>query len=110
MLMSPVSSPWTVYYHVVLNLREERSSIGTERRPLFIASAMAVTCWISRTSTTEAGTFLFQEQFAQGNASLLLQRSGIEDKGRYRCHVHTALGDQESDIIAKVEGVCFAQN
>ncbi|KAJ8276694.1 hypothetical protein COCON_G00084460 [Conger conger] len=48
-------------------------------------------------------TFLFQGQFAQGNASLLLQRSGIEDKGRYRCHVRTALGDQESYTIAKVE-------
>ncbi|KAJ8266992.1 hypothetical protein GJAV_G00136980 [Gymnothorax javanicus] len=48
-------------------------------------------------------TFLCPEQLALGNASLLLRNSGIEDKGRYRCSVHSALGDQESAIIAKVE-------
>lgn len=48
-------------------------------------------------------TVFFQGQLTWGNASLLLQHSGIEDKGRYRCHVHTALGDQDSVVIVKVE-------
>ncbi|KAJ8347844.1 hypothetical protein SKAU_G00264330 [Synaphobranchus kaupii] len=48
-------------------------------------------------------TSLFQGQLARGNASLLLQHSDIQDKGRYRCHVQTALGHHESDIITKVE-------
>ncbi|KAG5843699.1 hypothetical protein ANANG_G00153690 [Anguilla anguilla] len=54
-------------------------------------------------------TVFFQGQLAWGNASLLLQHSGIEDKGRYRCHVHTALGDQDSVVIVKVEASMVAR-
>ncbi|KAI1903150.1 hypothetical protein AGOR_G00024250 [Albula goreensis] len=48
-------------------------------------------------------TSLFREEFTQGNASLLLKHSDIHDRGRYKCHVRTALGDQESVVITKVE-------
>ncbi|KAG9351411.1 hypothetical protein JZ751_022661 [Albula glossodonta] len=48
-------------------------------------------------------TSLFLGEFTQGNASLLLKHSDIHDRGRYKCHVRTALGDQESVVITKVE-------
>ncbi|KAJ8390647.1 hypothetical protein AAFF_G00102530 [Aldrovandia affinis] len=48
-------------------------------------------------------TSIFREQLPNGNASLLLKHSDIQDKGRYRCQVHSALGDQESFVITKLE-------
>ncbi|KAJ8413151.1 hypothetical protein AAFF_G00091470 [Aldrovandia affinis] len=48
-------------------------------------------------------TSLFPEQITHGNASLLLRLCNTRDRGRYRCHVTSALGQQESFVIAKVE-------
>ncbi|KAG7487328.1 hypothetical protein MATL_G00022080 [Megalops atlanticus] len=48
-------------------------------------------------------TALFPEQVAHGNASLLLRLCNTQDRGRYRCHIHTAQGDQDAFVIVKVE-------
>ncbi|KAG7484364.1 hypothetical protein MATL_G00048440 [Megalops atlanticus] len=47
-------------------------------------------------------TSLFYDSIAHGNASLLLNTCDIQDRGRYKCHVRTTLGDHNSFIIAKV--------
>ncbi|KAJ8278160.1 hypothetical protein GJAV_G00084550 [Gymnothorax javanicus] len=48
-------------------------------------------------------TAMFPQRVTHGNASLLLKQCNTQDRGRYRCWVRTALGVQESFVIAKVE-------
>ncbi|KAJ0004484.1 hypothetical protein NQD34_010698, partial [Periophthalmus magnuspinnatus] len=40
-------------------------------------------------------TSLFSSQIPQGNASLLLKRVKVQDKGRYKCYTSTRKGNQE---------------
>ncbi|KAJ0061950.1 hypothetical protein NL108_014727, partial [Boleophthalmus pectinirostris] len=40
-------------------------------------------------------TSLFNSQIPQGNASLLLKRVKVQDKGRYKCYTSTRKGNQE---------------
>lgn len=39
-----------------------------------------------------------------GNATLLIRRSGVKDRGTYRCHVSTSKGEHNAKVIVKVEG------
>ena len=43
-------------------------------------------------------------QVSHGNATLILRRSGLKDRGTYRCHVHTSEGEHNAKVILKVEG------
>uniref|UniRef100_A0A3P8SJV5 Ig-like domain-containing protein n=1 Tax=Amphiprion percula TaxID=161767 RepID=A0A3P8SJV5_AMPPE len=40
----------------------------------------------------------------RGNATLVLRRSSLKDRGTYRCHVHTKRGEHTAKVILKVEG------
>ncbi|XP_069562918.1 HERV-H LTR-associating protein 2 [Brachyistius frenatus] len=40
---------------------------------------------------------------ARGNATLVLRRSGLKDRGTYRCHVRTSTGEHNAKVILKVE-------
>lgn len=41
---------------------------------------------------------------SHGNATLVIRRSGLKDRGTYRCHVSTSEGEQNAKVIVKVEG------
>lgn len=41
---------------------------------------------------------------SHGNATLIIRRSGLKDRGTYRCHVSTSEGEQNAKVIVKVEG------
>uniref|UniRef100_A0A3B5KBL1 Ig-like domain-containing protein n=1 Tax=Takifugu rubripes TaxID=31033 RepID=A0A3B5KBL1_TAKRU len=43
---------------------------------------------------------------SHGNATLIIRRSGLKDRGTYRCHVSTSEGEQNAKVIVKVEGEC----
>lgn len=43
-------------------------------------------------------------QVSNGNASLVLRRCGVKDRGTYRCHVRTSAGVHNARVILKVEG------
>lgn len=43
-------------------------------------------------------------QMSNGNASLVLRRSSVKDRGTYRCHVRTSAGVHNAKVILKVEG------
>uniref|UniRef100_A0AAV2L253 Ig-like domain-containing protein n=1 Tax=Knipowitschia caucasica TaxID=637954 RepID=A0AAV2L253_KNICA len=46
---------------------------------------------------------LSRADLSRGNASLLVRDSAPRDRGRYRCRVKTAAGDQDQDVIVKVQ-------
>lgn len=41
---------------------------------------------------------------SNGNATLVLRRSDLKDRGTYRCQVHTEEGKHNAKVILKVEG------
>lgn len=43
---------------------------------------------------------------SSGNATLILRRTGLKDRGIYRCHVNTSKGEHNAKVIVKVEGEC----
>lgn len=43
---------------------------------------------------------------ATGNATLIIRRSGLKDRGTYKCHVSTSEGKHTAKVIVKVEGEC----
>ncbi|KAG9263729.1 hypothetical protein AMEX_G23789 [Astyanax mexicanus] len=69
-------------------------------------------------------TCLFNSQIAQGNASLVLRKVKVQDRGRYKCYTSTRKGNQESFVnlgvkapiqLVKIElteekATCLAQN
>lgn len=42
-------------------------------------------------------------QISTGNATMILRRSGLKDRGTYRCHVQTSEGEHNAKVILKVE-------
>uniref|UniRef100_A0A4W4GIL0 Ig-like domain-containing protein n=1 Tax=Electrophorus electricus TaxID=8005 RepID=A0A4W4GIL0_ELEEL len=69
-------------------------------------------------------TCLFNPQIAQGNASLVLRKVKVQDRGRYKCYTSTRKGNQETFVnlgvkaliqLVKIEiteekVTCLAQN
>ncbi|XP_072515681.1 V-set domain-containing T-cell activation inhibitor 1-like [Salminus brasiliensis] len=69
-------------------------------------------------------TCLFNSQIAQGNASLVLRKVKVQDRGRYKCYTSTRKGNQETFVnlgvkaliqLVKIEltedkATCLAQN
>uniref|UniRef100_A0AAQ4QP09 Ig-like domain-containing protein n=1 Tax=Gasterosteus aculeatus aculeatus TaxID=481459 RepID=A0AAQ4QP09_GASAC len=51
-------------------------------------------------------TGLFNSHIPDGNASLLLRRVKVQDKGRYKCYTSTRKGNQEIFINLEVKGQC----
>lgn len=49
-------------------------------------------------------TSLFNAQIPHGNASLLLRRVKVQDKGRYKCYTSTRKGNQEIFVTLDVKG------
>lgn len=49
-------------------------------------------------------TSLFNSQIPHGNASLLLRRVKMQDKGRYKCYTSTRKGSQEIYVSLGVRG------
>lgn len=49
-------------------------------------------------------TSLFNSQIPHGNASLLLRRVKMQDKGRYKCYTSTRKGNQEIFVNLGVRG------
>lgn len=50
-------------------------------------------------------TSLFKDQISVGNASLQVTGVTIQDQGRYKCHISTIEGNQESFVNLKVNGM-----
>ncbi|KAM9337405.1 CD276 antigen [Symphorus nematophorus] len=46
---------------------------------------------------------IFPHLLSRGNATLVLRRSGLKDRGTYRCHVSTSKGEHNAKVIVKVE-------
>ncbi|KAK5897941.1 hypothetical protein CgunFtcFv8_015400 [Champsocephalus gunnari] len=46
---------------------------------------------------------IFPQLVARGNATLIIRRSGLKDRGTYRCHVHTSKSEHNAKVIVKVE-------
>ncbi|XP_072534140.1 CD276 antigen homolog [Salminus brasiliensis] len=55
-------------------------------------------------------TSVSAQQLALGNASLLLQRCGLQDRGRYKCRIAKAKEENESFVIVKVEAPIHSVN
>uniref|UniRef100_A0A3B3Y2V0 Ig-like domain-containing protein n=1 Tax=Poecilia mexicana TaxID=48701 RepID=A0A3B3Y2V0_9TELE len=53
-------------------------------------------------------TSLFNSHIPQGNASLLLRRVKVQDKGRYKCYTSTRKGNQEMFVNLELKG--FSKN
>uniref|UniRef100_A0A8C3GC49 Ig-like domain-containing protein n=1 Tax=Cyclopterus lumpus TaxID=8103 RepID=A0A8C3GC49_CYCLU len=45
-----------------------------------------------------------RQWISRGNATLILRRSGLKDRGTYRCHVLTLQGEHNAKVIVKVAG------
>ncbi|KAL7835385.1 hypothetical protein SRHO_G00277320 [Serrasalmus rhombeus] len=58
----------------------------------------------------EGRTSMSTQQLALGNASLLLQRCGPQDRGRYRCRVVKGKEENQSFVIMKVEAHIHSVN
>ncbi|XP_034416463.1 uncharacterized protein hhla2b.1 isoform X2 [Cyclopterus lumpus] len=43
-----------------------------------------------------------RQWISRGNATLILRRSGLKDRGTYRCHVLTLQGEHNAKVIVKV--------
>lgn len=52
----------------------------------------------------EGRASIFPHLVSRGNATLVLTRSGLKDRGTYRCHVRTSEGEHDAKVIVKVEG------
>lgn len=50
-------------------------------------------------------TSLFNSHIPQGNASLLLRRVKVQDKGRYKCYTSTRKGNQEMFVNLELKGL-----
>lgn len=50
-------------------------------------------------------TCLFNSHIPHGNASLLLRRVKVQDKGRYKCYTSTRKGNQEMFVNLEVKGL-----
>ncbi|XP_045080421.1 uncharacterized protein LOC123492194 [Coregonus clupeaformis] len=50
-------------------------------------------------------TCLFNSQITHGNASLLLKRVKVQDKGRYKCYTSTRKGNQETFVTLGVKAL-----
>lgn len=46
---------------------------------------------------------VFPHLVSRGNATLILSRSSLKDRGTYRCNVHTKRGEHTAKVILKVE-------
>lgn len=46
---------------------------------------------------------IFPHLVSRGNATLILRRSSLKDRGTYRCNVHTKRGEHTAKVILKVE-------
>ncbi|KAM6907984.1 CD276 antigen [Lycodopsis pacificus] len=46
---------------------------------------------------------VFPDLISRGNATLTVQRSGLKDRGTYKCRVHTSQGEHNAKVIVKVE-------
>uniref|UniRef100_A0A3Q3MAE8 Ig-like domain-containing protein n=1 Tax=Mastacembelus armatus TaxID=205130 RepID=A0A3Q3MAE8_9TELE len=46
---------------------------------------------------------IFPHLISRGNATMILRRSGLKDRGTYRCHVSTSNGKHDAKVILKVE-------
>lgn len=53
---------------------------------------------------------MFPRLLSRGNARLLLRRTGLKDRGTYRCHVTTSEGEHNAKVILKVEGELSCPN
>lgn len=49
-------------------------------------------------------TCLFNSHIPHGNASLLLRRVKVQDRGRYKCYTSTRKGNQEMFVNLEVKG------
>lgn len=47
---------------------------------------------------------IFPPLVSRGNATLILRKSSLKDRGTYRCHVKTSKGEHNAKVILKVEG------
>lgn len=47
---------------------------------------------------------VFQPLLSRGNATLMLRRSVLKDRGMYRCHVNSSAGEHNAKVILKIEG------
>lgn len=50
--------------------------------------------------------FVFPQLVSSGNASLVLRRTRLKDRGTYRCHASTSEGEHKAKVVVKVEGEC----
>uniref|UniRef100_A0A668T2X5 Ig-like domain-containing protein n=1 Tax=Oreochromis aureus TaxID=47969 RepID=A0A668T2X5_OREAU len=46
---------------------------------------------------------IFQPLLSRGNATLMLRRSVLKDRGMYRCHVNSSAGEHNAKVILKIE-------
>nr|XP_046227697.1 uncharacterized protein hhla2b.1 isoform X2 [Scatophagus argus] len=46
---------------------------------------------------------VFPHLISHGNATLILRRSGLKDRGTYKCHVSTSNGEHNAKVVVKVE-------
>uniref|UniRef100_A0A8C8DQ32 Ig-like domain-containing protein n=1 Tax=Oryzias sinensis TaxID=183150 RepID=A0A8C8DQ32_9TELE len=54
-------------------------------------------------------TCLFNSHIPHGNASLLLRRVKVQDRGRYKCYTSTRKSNQEMFVNLEVKGQCTAK-
>lgn len=47
---------------------------------------------------------IYPSLVSHGNATLIIRRSRLKDRGTYRCHVNTSEGKHNAKVIVKVEG------
>lgn len=47
---------------------------------------------------------IFPHLISRGNATMILRRIGLKDRGTYRCHVRALKGEHKAKVIVKVEG------
>ncbi|XP_074477590.1 HERV-H LTR-associating protein 2 isoform X1 [Sebastes fasciatus] len=46
---------------------------------------------------------VFPQLISRGNATLIVRRSSLRDRGTYRCQVHTSKGEHNAKVVVKVE-------
>ncbi|XP_070709337.1 CD276 antigen-like [Pempheris klunzingeri] len=51
----------------------------------------------------EGRAVIFPHLISRGNATLILRKTGLKDRGTYRCHVHSSKGEHNAKVIVKVE-------
>ncbi|XP_072234624.1 HERV-H LTR-associating protein 2 isoform X2 [Leuresthes tenuis] len=63
---------------------------------------VTVTCFVSEECVLPCN-FQPGSKISNGNATMILRRSGLKDRGTYRCHVLTSEGEHDAKVILKVE-------